>query len=607
MAVAISRTADPAGAGTGTTITYSAASIGTAEDDRIVVVCVGTELTSGTPSSATLNYGAGAIAMNATSLASFGVMGARIFWLPAPTGTTADIAVTFGASQAATTQHLCVYRVVGAAVESSGVNTSTDMDSTAPLTTGSLTIRGSGGFIGIAVGATDAVGKTWANATEDLDEDAGSFQFTTATRATALAATAVTCTGGTNAEDGALAWLLLRPGIIAGAGSYALTGTAATVKHGWRPAADVGSYALTGTAAAARKGYMVAAGAGAYAVTGTAASVLHKDVLAAGAGSYVITGTAASVLHSWKAAAGAGSYSITGSDVTLTKGAAPAKSLAAEAGSYILSGSAASVLRGLKVAAAAGSYSLSGTNAALLHASKIAAAAGSYSLNGSAATPVNSHHVSAGAGSYALTGASAGLLHKWKAAAGTGSYSLTGSSVSLTLRSDKFLSAAAGGYALTGTAAALRQAHKIAADVSASYALTGTSSALNKGQRLAAGAGSYALNGNAASFASAKVIAALTGNYALTGSSASVVSERWLAMGTGAYALTGSDAAFLIALAIPPDTPEAVHDGEPQPPGARNMVVAGHLGRHRASNRQSDYSQQTGKATFEHGFLGRRQ
>ena len=293
MAVAISQTADPAGAGSGTTITYSGVAIGVAEASRIVVVCVGTELTSGTPSSCTI----GGVTANATALASLGVMGARIFWLPVPTGTTADIAITFGASQGSTTHHLCVYRLVGAAVESTGTNTSTDMDSTAPLTTGALTIRGSGGFIGIAACATDTVTKTWANATKDLDEDAGTFRFTTATRATALSATAITCTGTTNQEDGALAWLLLRPGVTAEAGAYSITGTAATPRHG----------------------YAVGAGVGSYAITGTDANVHRGLTLVAGTETYAIVGTDPVLKHGWKVAAGVDSYSIVGTDVTLTK------------------------------------------------------------------------------------------------------------------------------------------------------------------------------------------------------------------------------------------------------------------------------------------------
>lgn len=404
MAVAISRTADPAGAGSGTTITYSGVSIGAAEDSRIVVVCVGTELNSGTPSSATLN----GAAMNSTALASFGAMGARIFWLPAPSGTTADIAVTFGASQGATTQHLCVYRVVGAAVESTGTNTSTDMDSTAPLTTGSLTIRSSGGFIGIAVGATDAVGKTWANATEDLDEDAGTFQFTTATRATALSATAITCTGGTNAEDGALAWLLLRPGVTADAGAFVLTGSAATLVKGHPLSAGAGAYSLTGTSATLRHNYPLVAGAGSLALTGAAATPIHAWKASAAAGSFALNGAAAAPLHGWKVTAAAGSFALTGANPALLA----ARQITGGVGSFTLAGAAAALTAARRIAAGEGLYAINGADAALIKEGgnlTLAADAGAFTLSGSLVTLQHAWIVTSAAGSYLLTGAAASL------------------------------------------------------------------------------------------------------------------------------------------------------------------------------------------------------
>lgn len=330
MAVAISQTADPAGAGSGTTITYTAQSIGVAEASRIVVVCVGTELTSGQPSSCTI----GGVTANATALASFGAMGARVFWLPVATGTTADIAVTFGASQGATTQHICVYRVVGASIESSGTNTSTDMDSSSPLTTTSTTIKASGGFIGIAACATDTVAKTWANATKDLDEDAGTFRFTTATRAAALTATAITCTGSTNNEDGALAWIVLRPGVTAEVGAYSMTGTAAVPHKGYTVVAGASSYAITGTDANVHKGLTLVAGASSYALVGTDAVLKQARKVVPDAGAYLISGVDAATKHGWKVVGGSDSYSIAGVDPALKHG----WKVAADADSYAITG-----------------------------------------------------------------------------------------------------------------------------------------------------------------------------------------------------------------------------------------------------------------------------
>jgi hypothetical protein len=84
------------------------------------------------------------------------------------------------------------------------------MDATDPLTTGSTTIPANGGMIAVAACATDTVAKAWANLTEDIDEDAGDFRFTTAFSTTSGTATR-TCTGTTNGEDGSLAWVIFNP------------------------------------------------------------------------------------------------------------------------------------------------------------------------------------------------------------------------------------------------------------------------------------------------------------------------------------------------------------------------------------------------------------
>jgi hypothetical protein len=219
VAVAISQTANPAGVAASSTIaTYTSVSIGTADANRVVVVVAGTELAGANPSACTID----GVAMNAGTSGDFGAVQTNIFWLPWPSGTTATIAVKYSSVSPSSTQnHIAVYRVVGGAFLSQGQDQSTDMDATDRLTTGAITIPTDGGFIAVAAGATDTVGKTWANATEDLDIDAGGFRFTTATRTTALSATAVTCTGGTNGEDGALNYIIFTEGT-----NFAATGIA---------------------------------------------------------------------------------------------------------------------------------------------------------------------------------------------------------------------------------------------------------------------------------------------------------------------------------------------------------------------------------------------
>lgn len=205
MSVAITQTANPSGVSASSNVaTYSGVSIGTAASNRIVVVLVGTEFTSASIDSVTL----GGQTMTAGDQGNQGGVYARAFYLAYPTGTTADIVVTFGANPGNTQNHIAVYRVTGAVYASKGSHNSTDMDSTSPLTTGSISIAEGGGFIAVAACATDNNAKAWANATEDIDADVGELRFTTATRTTALTTTAVTCTGTSNGEDGALSWLI---------------------------------------------------------------------------------------------------------------------------------------------------------------------------------------------------------------------------------------------------------------------------------------------------------------------------------------------------------------------------------------------------------------
>ena len=205
MAVAFTRTADPAGVDSVTSVaTYTNAAIGTAHPDRIVVVCVGAE-TAATISSCTL----GGTAMNAGTagrLAS--TVTAQMFYLAYPTGTTATVAVTFSADVLGVNGHICVYNVSDGAYSAKGGDSSSDMDSTDALTTGSVTIATGGGLVAVAAGRGEST-KVWSvgGIAEDLDEDAGNFEFTTATSTTAETATYL-CTGGTNGEDGALSYLI---------------------------------------------------------------------------------------------------------------------------------------------------------------------------------------------------------------------------------------------------------------------------------------------------------------------------------------------------------------------------------------------------------------
>jgi hypothetical protein len=219
--------------------------------------------------------------------------------------------------------------------------------------------------------------------------------------------------------------------VVADAGSYSITGTAAGTLHGSVVSAAAGSYAITGTAAVLSRGLPVVAGAGSYAITGTAAEVLTGRMVAAAAGSYAITGTAAGILKGRTLAADAGSYAITGSDAGLVH----ASLVGASAGSYSITGTAAVTLHGSVVSAEAGSYAITGAAASLVYgqlgAYTITAEAGSYAITGMAASTLHGYAVAAVSGSYSIAGPAAGLISGKKVVAAAGSYALTGQPAAL--------------------------------------------------------------------------------------------------------------------------------------------------------------------------------
>lgn len=108
----------------------------------------------------------------------------------------------------------------------------------------------------------------------------------------------------------------------ANAGSYAITGSAATFRRTTKVSAESGSYAITGVAASLEAAKKLVVNAGSYAITGSAASFIKGKLVAAAAGVYTITGSAAGLRKTWKLFANVGSYLITGAAATLlrTKG-----------------------------------------------------------------------------------------------------------------------------------------------------------------------------------------------------------------------------------------------------------------------------------------------
>ena len=321
-----------------------------------------------------------------------------------------------------------------------------------------------------------------------------SSTLTGATRSSAL-------TGGNG--DWSVGWHAVKPPAAGGAftltadpGSFAITGTAASLEFGRRLDAAAGSFAVTGTAASLEKGFEVAADPGAYTITGTAATLQRTARLSADSGAFSITGTAASLEKGFELAADPGAFAISGTAATFRVG----HRLAADAGSFAISGTAASLEAGRLLSAASGSFAITGTDAALVHGQ-----AGNFTL---VAEP----------GAFTITGTAAGVLAARRLIADAGSVSITGTAASL--GKGRTLTAVAGSFDITGTAATFDVARLLSA-LSGSFDITGTAAALSW-------SGESATISRAAVRGSYQPTVPMTGSYAptvagLTGSNESSV------------------------------------------------------------------------------------
>lgn len=116
--------------------------------------------------------------------------------------------------------------------------------------------------------------------------------------------------------------------LTAEAGSYALTGVAASIVKGYSLNAEAGSFTLTGVAAGIVKGYALDANAGSYTLSGFNASLIKGFVLNADAGGYSLSGSDASIVRGYQLTCDAGSYSVSGGDADIVFGAETAPSTA---------------------------------------------------------------------------------------------------------------------------------------------------------------------------------------------------------------------------------------------------------------------------------------
>ncbi len=238
---------------------------------------------------------------------------------------------------------------------------------------------------------------------------AGGSYALSGTAATVKVARKIAAANGTLVVTGSAAGLLRASKLAAGAGSYSMVGTAVTFRLGKALTAQPGAFALAGTAAALKAARRIATSGGAYSLTGTAVALERAAVLSAGGGSYTLTGASAGLYYSGSNPvidAQNGAFTVTGS----AAGLEASRILVAAAGGYGMAGTTASLLRSLQVSASPGSYLVAGQSATFERSRAIVAAAAAYSVTGMPAGLWAAHRLSAVPGAYLWSGAEAALL-----------------------------------------------------------------------------------------------------------------------------------------------------------------------------------------------------
>ena len=150
-----------------------------------------------------------------------------MFWLAVPTGTTATVVVTFGATNPSAVQnHIAVYAVTGSSPTPDRGGAWQDIDAD-PIDTSATDlyaprINTGGAGLAICADATEGTTRTWTGLTKDIDQTSGTggFRFSTGKDGTTNSNLTITVSGG-NGEDAALTWLCFSPTIDTRGGSTA--------------------------------------------------------------------------------------------------------------------------------------------------------------------------------------------------------------------------------------------------------------------------------------------------------------------------------------------------------------------------------------------------
>lgn len=347
-------------------------------------------------------------------------------------GATPDTSTTFGAISSADdsgAMAVYVFRGVDQTTPLDGVTpTSSTAQNTVLVNPPSITPSSTGAFIVVAgagghsagsrtFGSTDLTDFLTAGSNDVYDATVGVGHKPDWTSGAFDPAAWTFSLADSTAYSNAVICFVLRPAasgsktLTADAGSYSVTGGAASLEIGREVLALSGSYTVSGTDASLERGYEVLAEAGAYTINGSDAFLeLGREVLAEG-GAYLVSGTDATLT---KAAdktlsAEAGSYSVTGVDSSLELG----REVLALGGSYSITGGAAGLEYGREVLALAGSYTVTGGTASLELGRELLAESAAYLISGTDATLAKSgaKSLAADGGAYLVSGTDATLQY----------------------------------------------------------------------------------------------------------------------------------------------------------------------------------------------------
>jgi hypothetical protein len=393
----------------------------------IVVIGITNRDATGNPTCVD-NEGAGTWARITTVSAS--TNGSISIWWKKATASTNGKTVTVGSCTGSASGALGYYRGA-AALSSSPFGTAVpEANASADVSQAGVTTGRDGSAVIHLVGCTsnDTLnpGNRSATSPTTITEDAEgvsaggsdcSLSFASDVKTTAGATGTISWTqAGGNGTGASLAIELLAAigTLTAASGSFAITGTDATLKYNRQFVADSGAYAVTGTDATLRRSFPLIATSGTFAITGADATLRYGRSLTAASGSYVITGADATLKDNRKIVADSGSFAWTGTDAALTYNQASGYTLSASGGALAITGTDAGVKLNRLVTATAGSFAWTGTGTTLEINRIVAASAGAFSIVGTDATLTHGAGgltLTCDAGVFTITGIDAELTH----------------------------------------------------------------------------------------------------------------------------------------------------------------------------------------------------